>query len=167
MQYKIFRYFAYSLEMIIFFVLDRTPIMMLDFWSNRVSLIVPIVFMIALFEGEKVGVSFGVFAGVLLDSSVGYSWGFFVILLGILGYIIGLISRDIINVTFLTAMLVCAVATVVFFIFSFFYYNFAQRYQNAWYIFWRHYLIKIAFGLLTLPIVYYLNRPLAINLNEQ
>ena len=167
MKYKIFRYFAYTLEVMVFFIIERTPRLIPEFFGEKAIIIVPILFIIALFEGEKAGLGFGLFIGLLIEANVSYNFGFFMILLGILGYIVGLISKDVINVNFPTAMMVSSIGLFVFFIFSFLYYSSLESFHNAFYIFWRHYLLKIALSNLTLPLVYYLNRPLAVNLNEQ
>ena len=167
MKYKIFRYFAYTLEIIIFFMIERTPRLIPELFGEKPIIIVPILLTIALFEGEKAGLGFGIFIALLMETSTSCNFGFFVILLGILGYIVGLISKDVINVNFPTAMMVSSVSLLIFFIFSFFYYSSLESYHGAFYIFWRHYLLKIALSNLTLPLVYYLNRPLAIILNEQ
>lgn len=166
MKYKIFRYFAYTLEIIVFFIIERTPRLVPEIFGEKAIIIVPILFMIALFEGEKAGIFFGVFIGLLIEANVSYNFGFFMIVLGILGYVVGLISKDVINVNFPTAMMVSSMGLLVFFIFSFFYYSSLESFQDAFYIFWRHYLLKIAFSNLTLPLVYYLNRPLAVILND-
>ena len=167
MKYRIFRYFAYTLEIIVFFIIERTPRLIPEFFGEKAIIIVPILFIIALFEGEKAGLGFGLFIGLLIEANVSYNFGFFMILLGILGYIVGLISKDVINVNFPTAMMVSSIGLFVFFIFSFLYYSSLESFHGAFYIFWRHYLLKIALFNLTLPLVYYLNRPLAVNLNEQ
>lgn len=166
MKYKIFRCFAYALEIIVFFIIERTPRLIPAIFGEKPIIIVPILLMIALFEGEKVGLGCGIFMGLLIEANTSYNFGFFVVLLGILGYIVGLISKDVINVNFPTAMMVSSVSLLVFFIFSFFYYSSLESFYDALYIFWRHYLLKIALSNLTLPLVYYLNRPLAVNLND-
>lgn len=167
MKYKIFRYFAYALEIMVFFIIERTPRLIPEFFGEKAIIIVPILFMIALFEGEKAGLGFGLFIGLLIEANVSYNFGFFMIILGILGYIVGLISKDVVNVNFPTAMMVSSISLLVFFIFSFLYYSSLESFHGAFYIFWRHYLLKIALSNLTLPLVYYLNRPLAVILNEQ
>lgn len=167
MKYKIFRYFAYALEIIVFFVIERTPKLIPEIWGEKAIIIVPILFIIALFEGEKAGLGFGLFIGLLIEANVSNNFGFFMIVLGILGYVVGLISKDVINVNFPTAMLVSSIGVLVFFIFSFLYYSSLESLQNALYIFWRHYLLKIGLSILILPLAYYLNRPLAVILNEK
>jgi len=167
MKYKIFRYFAYTLEIIVFFIIERTPRLIPEIFGEKPIIMVTILLMIALFEGEKAGLGFGLFIGLLIETNVNYNFGFFVILLGVLGYIVGLISKDVINVNFPTAIMVSSVSLLVFFIFSFFYYSSIESYHDAFYIFWRHYLLKIALSNLTLPLTYYLNRPIAVILNEQ
>lgn len=167
MKYKIFRYFAYTLEVIIFFIFERTQNLIPGLFGEKPIIIVPILLMIALFEGEKAGLGFGLFIGLLIETNTSYNFGFFVVLLGILGYIVGLISKDVINVNFPTAMMISSISLFIFFIFSFFYYTSTESYHGAFYVFWRHYLLKITLSSLTLPLVYYLNRPLAIILNEQ
>ena len=66
MKYKIFRYFAYALEIIVFFIIERTPRLIPEIFGEKAIIIVPILFMIALFEGEKAGLGFGLFIGILI-----------------------------------------------------------------------------------------------------
>ncbi len=165
MGYNLFRRFVYTLEIIVFYILERTPKLMPEFFGKRISFIVLILLTIALFEGEIVGLIFGVFIGFLLDSGASGSIGFYTTLMPILGYITGLISQNIINVNFSTAMLVCAACIFAVYVLDFTYFCLLHGINDAIYVFCHHYLLRILYSLLIMPVIYYFNLSIALNLN--
>ena len=87
-------------------------------------------------------------------------------LIAIIGYIVGFISRNVISVNFTTAMLVSTASTVLIYMIIFVANYALKGYGQLWYVFWRHYLLRALYSLIVLPLIYYVNRPIAMNINE-
>lgn len=65
---------------------------------------------IAILENEKIGLGFGVFAGLLMDMGYGSVIGFHAIVLGVLGFFIGLLAVNLVKTNVLTSLLCTAAA---------------------------------------------------------
>lgn len=161
------RYFAYFLEIIIFYILDQTPNIIPNISGIKPTLLIPVLFMIALFEGEKVGFVFGIFIGFLLDISFSWSIGFFTIIMSVSGYIIGLIARRVVKSNLSTAMIISAIS--IFFIYSlhFLFYYLINGYGNNLYAFTFHYIPRMAYTMLISPLMYFFNRTFALNIRKE
>lgn len=166
MKHKFFRYFAYTLEMIVLFILERTQNAIPEVFGEKPTLVILVVLMIAFFEGESAGLIFGLLAGILLDSAINTQLSYLTMLMAIIGYIVGFISRNVISVNFTTTMLVSTASTVLIYMIIFVANYALKGYGQLWYVFWRHYLLRAIYSLIVLPLVYYLNRPIAMNINE-
>ena len=167
MQYRVIRYFAYSLEIIIFYILEQTPNLIPSVYGIKPILIIPIIFMIALFEGEKAGLVFGFFIGLLLD--VGFSWniGFYSIMMSVCGYIIGLIARRVVKSNLSTAMIISAVSTFFIYSFHFVFFYLINGYGHNMYTFSFHYIPRVVYTILLSPLIYFFNRAFALNIRKE
>ncbi|MDQ5983350.1 MAG: hypothetical protein RUMPE_00359 [Eubacteriales bacterium SKADARSKE-1] len=167
MYFKAIRYFAYFLEITVFYVIEQTPNLIPNINGIKPTLLIPILFMIALFEGEKIGLIFGLFIGILLDISTSWSIGFFAIMISVCGYIIGLISRRVVKSNLSTAMIISAI--FIFFIYSFhflFCYLINGCGDNL-YTFTFHYVPRMVYTLLISLLMYFFNRTLALNIRKE
>lgn len=167
MHFKIIRYFAYLLEIIIFYIIGETPHLIPSIYGVKPTLIIPIVFIIALFEGEKVGLVFGIFIGILLDTSFYYGIGFYTIVMSICGYIVGLTARRVVKSNLSTAMIISVVS--IFFIYSlhFVIFYLINNYGYNSYAFVFHYLPSMAYTLILTPLIYFFNRSFALNIRKK
>lgn len=166
MKHKFFRYFAYTLEMIVLFILERTQNAIPEIFGEKPTFVILVVSMIALFEGESAGLIFGLLAGILLDSAISAQLSYLTVIVAIIGYIVGFISRNVINVNFTTAVLVSTASTVLICMIIFVTNYALKSYGQLWYVFWRHYLSRVLYSLIVLPLIYYVNRPIAMNINK-
>ena len=152
--------------MIVLFTLERTQNAIPEIFGEKPTLVILVVLMIALFEGESAGLIFGLLAGILLDSAINTQLSYLTVLIAIIGYIVGFISRNVISVNFTTAMLVSTASTVLIYMIIFVANYALKGYGQPWYVFWRHYLLRALYSLIVLPLIYYVNRPIAMNINE-
>lgn len=167
MQYKIIRYFAYFLEIIIFYILEQTPNLIPGIYGIKPIIIMPILFMIALFEGESVGLVFGFFIGLLLDTSFSWSVGFYTIIMSVTGYIIGLIARRVVKSNLSTAMIISAISIFFIYSFHFVFYFLINGYGDSMYAFTSHYLPRMLYTMLLSPVMYFFNRSFALNIQKE
>lgn len=166
MKFKLLRYIAYTLEIIVFYVLEQTPRFVPEVFGAKPLLLLPIIIMIALFEGERVALGFGILVGVLLDISFSWNLGFYAITIPILGYILGLISRNVIKNTFPTAILVSAASIFLVYTLHFLFYYIFSGFHYALYAYLFHYLPAIFYTLFTCILFYYFNKAFAAIIRE-
>ena len=123
LKYKIIRCVAYTIEIIILFVLQEIPYLIPSLLGVRPLLLIAAPMTIAILENEKMGLGFGIFAGLLMDMGYGPVVGFYAIMLGLLGFLIGLLAVNLVKTNVLTSLLCTAVAvfTVISLHFVFFY----------------------------------------------
>ena len=94
---KAIRYLAYSLELIVLFILQETPGLMFSLWGERPSFLFLCMIAIAQFESEIPAMAFGVFGGLLVDYGMGGVMGMHALIMGVLCYIISSFSRNLLR----------------------------------------------------------------------
>lgn len=167
MKSKLLRYIAYTLEIIIFYVLEQTPQFLPSIFGVKPILILPIIVMISLFEGEKVGICFGTFVGVLLDVSFSWNLGFYTIVIPISSFIIGLISRNVVKNTLSTAILISSIFITFVYSLHFLIYYIFNGYNEILYAYIFHYLPGIIYTLATCLLFYFFNKAFAVIIREE
>ena len=102
LKYKVIRCVAYTIEIILLFILQELPYLMPSLLGVRPLLLIAAPMTIAILENEKIGLGFGVFAGLLMDMGYGSVIGFHAIVLGVLGFFIGLLAVNLVKTNVLT-----------------------------------------------------------------
>lgn len=163
---KVIRYLAYTLEILVLFMIQETPGLLPSIFGVRPVLLFPAVMSIAMFETEVPALAFGVLGGLLCDYGLSGMLGFHALVLGVLCFFISLLVRVYFQINLVTAILtgVWSIGLTVcaqwFFLYFF-------QYSHPAYAFTHHYLPKYCYTLLFLPLVYLLNRGLSQALQPQ
>lgn len=167
LKYKIIRCVAYTIEIIILFVLQEIPYLMPSLLGVRPLLLIAAPMTIAILENEKMGLGFGIFAGLLMDMGYGPVVGFYAIMLGLLGFFIGLLAVNLVKTNVLTSLLCTAVAvfTVISLHFVFFY--LLQGYDMAAHAYQKYYLPMMLYSFLPTPVLYYFNKAFVVGVRER
>ena len=158
---------AYGLEIIIFYILGQTHALVPEIFGAKPLLILPILVMIAIFEGELTAFCFGIFAGVLLDVSFSWQLGFYTIISPVFGYLIGLASRNSAKSTIVYTIYVSTVTLFSIYSLHFFVHFIIGGYSEKLYAYFYHYLPNFLYTLATCPIFYYINRAFAAIISEE
>lgn len=108
-NYRIIRWFAYAIEILVLFVLQETPGLIPTLGMARPILVIPAVLAVAMFESEIPAMLFGLLGGLLIDFGIGGMLGFHGILLAAACYGVSLIATNLMRTNFLTAMLISIV----------------------------------------------------------
>lgn len=165
-RYTVFRYLAYSIELVLLFVLQTTPRLLPEIFGSKPLLLIPAVITIAMFESEIPAMFFGLAGGLMLDLGYSDNIGYFTIVLTISCFFIGLIFRDYLVVGFLNATvfnaIFCAGIILLYFLF---FYIFAGKGDVLFY-FTRHYISRIIYTFICSFILYLLNKFLHKNLRD-
>lgn len=168
MAYKCIRYFAYFIEIIVLYIIEQIPNFIPDINGAGPLLVIPVVYIIALFEGEKVALFFGFFTGILLDISSSGRIGFYTIVLAITAYILGVTARYIIEtVNFFNVLIGSLLSLFIVYLLYFLIMFIMKGNQEAIYAFMNYYLVGMVYTFLTVPLLYFFNRALAINIRRE
>ena len=133
-RYKIIRYFAYTIEILILYMVQETPGLLPEIGGARPVLLIPAAISIAMFESELAGIAFGLLCGLFLDIGMG----------GVLGF---------------HGLLLAAACYGVFLQWVFFYLLYGYEYSG--YALVTRYLPRMAYSFCTMPLCYAFNRALA------
>lgn len=157
---RIVRYLAYTLELLVLFMLQETPGLMPAIFGARPVLILPAVIAIAMFEEELPAMAFGIVGGLFCDFGLSCALGFHALILAVLCFFVSILSRVYLQVNMVTAIVtgIWSIGLTVCAQWLFLYYFF---YSMPTYALLHHYLPKYFYTLLFLPLLYLLNRGLS------
>lgn len=154
------RYLAYTLELLVLFMLQETPGLLPSIFDARPVLLLPAAITIALFEPELPSLAFGIVGGLFADFGLSGLLGFHALLLGVLCFFVSLLSRQYLQLNIVTAVItgVWTIGIVISLGWLFFYY--LKGYSMPGYAFTHHYLPKYFYTMLFVPLVYFMNKGL-------
>lgn len=164
---KYIRYLAYTIELLVLFMVQETPGLVPGLFGARPVLLIPAALSISMFEGEVASMSFGLFAGLLIDFGAGGVLGYHGLLLAVTCYTIGLFAANLIQTNFLTSMIAAIVVTAVLFLLHWVFFYLLYNYDYAVYALTAHYIPRFFYTVAVMPITYFFNRALAMQICEK
>lgn len=166
-KHKYFRFLAYSLEILAFFVIQQTPRLMPEVFGERPMLLLPILVTIAIFENEIVGLFFGLGIGIMADIGLWSIIGFYSIIFAIVGYFIGVLVVNFIRTNLITAMIVSfsvvALTYGIYFLLAYV----LKFYDVPLYVLTHHFLSRMLYTWIMTPIFYFFNKAIAIQIRKR
>lgn len=165
-KYKFLRHFAYIVEILVCFIVQDTPGLVPSIMGGRPIFLISVLVTIAIFENEIVGLSFGLFIGILLDFGLFDIVGFHAIILALIGYFVGILSVNVIKNNFITAFIIIFVSTIVFYLFNFLFLYVLRGFGDNLYAFLNHYLSRIVYSLVLSPLFYIFTRAIALQIRQ-
>lgn len=153
-----FRYFAYTLEILIFYVLQGTPNLVPELFGSKPLLLIPIALTIASRERVVPSLVFGAACGVLTDIGSGSSVGFFAITLTLVCFAEVSIYENYLVPSFLTVSIISVISVPCIIGMYFLLFRFFAGIEECGYLFVHHYISRIVYTLLMTIPLYYLNR---------
>ncbi len=163
---RFFRYLAYSLEILLLFVLGSTPSFMPEFFGATPCLLLSLAITIAVFESELVAMSFGVVCGALIDLGYSNSIGTFAISLTVVCFVLGFVSNNYITANFYNVMLSAVVIITALLSLHFLITIVMAGVENASLYYANHYISRIVQTVLCTVIFYFVNKFIYSTLNE-
>lgn len=152
------RFFAYSLEIIILYVISGTPLLVPEIFGSKPCLLLPVALTIAVFESETVAMSFGFVCGLLTDIGFSGKIGFYTVVLTLLCFIIGYCARNFFVTNLLNASII-GVASIILLILIHFLLNVSSLdIANTGEHFVRHYISRIVYTSVFFVPLYFLGR---------
>lgn len=163
---KFYRYLAYSLEILLLFVLGSTPKLLPQLFGAVPCLLVSLALAIAVFENELPAMFFGLVCGALTDLGFSNSIGTFAIGLTIVCFIIGFCANNLVATNFLGVMVTATVVITALISLHFVFVYVIKGYDNASVYFVNHYISRIVQTIICTAVLYYVNKFLHSTLNE-
>lgn len=158
---KWIRFAAYTIEILLLFALQGAPQLFPPIFGARPILMIPAAITIAMMERETAAMSFGIFAGLLMDFSGGGGLGFYASLLAVLCFCISRLSSTILRVSMVSAILSGLCATTLTLFFGWLIRYVIRGYSAAGYVAIHHFLPLCFYTLLLFPLIFYINRGIA------
>lgn len=156
---RVVRYLAYSLELLVLFMLQEVPGLTPAIFGARPVLLFPAVITIAMFEEELPALAFGVVGGLFCDFGLSGPMGFHALILGVLCFFISLLVRLTLQNNLVTA-LITGLWSIGLTIFAQWLFLYHFTYSLSAYALTHHYLPKFFYTMLFVPLLYLLNRGL-------
>lgn len=165
--YKCVRFFAYTIEILAFFVIERIPNLIPSVNHVKPMILVVVAVMIALFEGKKVGAAFGFIIGMFLDVGAAGKMGFYSAVLACLGFLVGTAAQKIIKFNLVTSVAFAIAFTTAFYLVHFVFEYLFRGYSDAIYTLFNHYLIGMLYTVALSPFIYFFNKAFAVNIKAK
>lgn len=127
-----------------------------SFFGIHFFLLIPLCICISIFEGERWGAAFGVFAGALWDLSHGGGDGYNALFLLVVCAIAGVLVRYLMQKNLVTSLVMSAGACVLYAILYVMFFISAQGIQRPAFLFVRYYLPGAALSFLLTFIFYFI-----------
>ncbi len=160
------KYTAFSLELVLCFVLQSLPGFRLEVFGGTPVLLLPLVMTIAVYEREIPAIVFGVAGGLLADGGYSGPMGYYAITMAILCYVVSILMEQYIRTSLLTVMLVGTVSLPLVMFGQFVFFYVAMGYGNVWEYFFAHILSRIVYTWAMIPLFYALNRFIAVKTQQ-
>lgn len=164
---KAVRFLAYTIELLVLFVLQETPGLIPVIYTARPVLVLPAALSIAMFEEETASMAFGLVGGLLLDFGYGGVFGFHALLLTAGCYVISLTAANLFQTNFLSSLLLTSAATAATFLLQWVFFFVLSGYAHAGYALLVHYLPLFCYTAVFIPLAYYFNRALALQIRSK
>lgn len=157
----IIRCLAYTLELLVLFMIQETPDLLPRIYGARPVLVLSAGLVIAMFELETPAMAFGIAAGLFCDFGFSGTMGFHALILGVLCFFISLLVRAYMQVNPVTAVLLGIAALGITFGAQWLFFYYFPHYSQPLYALTHHYLPKYLYTLLFVPLLYLLNKGLS------
>ena len=167
LRYKVLRCIAYSIELMVFYILCQVPYLLPPILGVRPVLLIPIALTIAVLEDQRMGLAFGIAAGLLIDLGMGSVLGFHALLLGLICYAVGFMAVNLVHTNILTALIVALLAVGVIFSLQCVFYYYLRGYGYERDVFIEHYLPIMLYTFIPTPVFYYFNKAFATGIREK
>lgn len=164
---KWIRYASYVIEILVVFMVQETPGLIPELFGARPVLLIPVALSIALFEGERPSMMFGLFSGLLIDFGIGGALGFHALLLAATCFFLSVLATDLIHTNFLTAMLITIVVSCAVLLLQWLFYFVFAGYEGAFYALTAHFIPRFVYTVVPAPVIYYFNRALAFQIRAE
>lgn len=165
-KYTVLRYMAYSLEILIFFIIQGVPDLIPNVLGGKPLLLIPVALTIACFENEVPAMAFGIACGGMMDFGVGTHFGFYTIALAIVCFFVGYFAENYFNTKLVIALIISLVLIPLLISLNFVINYIFAGFSKGGYYFVHHTLATMGYTFLTVPVFYGINKVLSRGFND-
>ncbi len=162
-----FRFLAYSIEVIVIYILIGTPSLIPEVYGSKPCLLIPLAISVAIYENEIGGIVFGIICGGLTDIGFGNGLGWYAVSMAVICFFIGYFAENIIMTNLPVILIIGFISTVFTIGISFCLKILIKDIDYPWIYFLNHYLSRILYTFIFVPVFYYINRFVATTLSNQ
>lgn len=155
---RFLRYTAYAIEILLFYIICGIPGFLPSISGVKPMLLLPIAITISVFENEITAMSFGLVCGALCDVGSSDRIGFYTVALTILCFFFGYCTRNFFVTNFANAMAIGCITIILLLCLYFLFFRAGAQIPDAGAHFVRHYLVRILYTLIFLPVFFWLNK---------
>ena len=155
---KVLRYIAYTIEILLFYIICGIPGFLPTISGIKPLLLLPIAITISVFENEITAMSFGLVCGALCDIGSSDRIGFYTVALTILCFFFGYCTRNFFVTNFANAMAIGCTTIAILLCLYFLFFCAGTKTPDAGAHFVRHYLARILYTIVFMPLFYWLNK---------
>lgn len=159
------KWFIFGVELFVVFILQSTPCLIPEIFGELPMLTVMCAVSIALFEGDVIGMWFGLGAGLLMDTVSSTPFGFYGLVLMITCFGCGTLVMSLMRNNIVTSLILGAAAVLVISLAQWFFTADAQG--GTIFIITRVLLPRTLYSAAIMPIFYYFNRAIATRLYDE
>lgn len=161
---KVLKRAAFAAEILIFYALQQAPGVFPPIFGARPFLLIAAAVTIAMLEDEIPAMIFGIWAGVLMDFSMGKGLGLYAAVLAVLCFLISGFARTFLRISIASAITCGSLATIIT-VFIGWIFNFVFRgYSDAGFVAIGYFLPACFYTVILIPLVFYVNRGIAKSL---
>ncbi len=161
-RFRVVKYTAYVLEIIIVYVIQSTPGLIPEVFGGKPIMLIPVAITIALFEREVSAVVFGVICGLITDMGYSGAVGYYGIVLAITCFVVSNLMENYIKTNMLTVMIIATISVPIIVFIQFAFYYIFVGYTDIWGFFVRHYVSRIIYTWVFTPVFYGINKFVAV-----
>ena len=162
-----FRFLAYTIEVILVFVLGSTPRLLPELFGSKPCLLMCVALTVALFEREIASMVFGLICGLLIDLGYSDSVGVFTVCLTLICFVIGYAANNLIRANFLNFMICSALVIPAVFMLYFLVTIVWQGIEEPWEFFKNHLISRIFQTFLFSVVFYFINKFIYESLSQE
>lgn len=156
---KFFRYLAYTLEIILLFVLQEAPNVLPTIHYTRPLLLIPAAVTIAMFESQTTSTVFGILCGLLIDiGMINGILGLHAMILALICFIVSYLARDLLQTNVITAFTICCIAMGITVLLQWLLNYVVLGYADPVYALVQHYIPYFLYTVILVFPIYALNR---------
>lgn len=155
---SVFRYLAYTIEIILMYILTTTPRLLPQLFGAKPCLLLCCAVTIAIFEREIPSMIFGIVCGVLIDLGYSNAIGVFTIALTLLCFVIGYAANNLIRANFLNFIICSFLVTASVFMLYFLFEYIFKGYAEPWVYFTGTLISRMAQTFIYSILFYFINR---------
>ena len=152
-----FKYFAFSLEVILLAVLQSTPKLLPELFGAKPFLLFALALSVAAFEDFIPSIIFAAVCGAVSDLNSAGNIGYFAITLTLICAAVHYFTRTYLNATLFTFVITSAVSIFAVMLFYFIIFRAFSSGADAWALFGSHYVPRMILTLLSAIILYVIN----------